>query len=310
MSDVIRLKMTPDQTRRLDIALSEALPKYSRRQIKRIIDLGGCHINQQRVRQCGFRLQAGKHYSIHLYPFDPISVESYAASIKWAGQILFQDPYVTAVNKPGGIAAAATRASVKHHLTAFLQHNQLVPDFAECIHRLDLPTSGIILLGHSPAAISRFSQLFQRKKISKFYLAVVSQRPAQSEWHIEAYLSRQVNQAGKVLLSAKAREGYRYSLTNFRILESTGNRHLLLCQPQSGRLHQLRVHLASIGCPIDGDRLYGSQELSAGAMMLHCCRLAFVHPFSGKNVDLNSGIPARIREFGWSLTSSEIRYPE
>ena len=207
-----------------------------------------------------------------------------------AAELVYLDDALIVVNKPAGLLAVPGRGPDKADcLSARLQ--AIHPD-AQIVHRLDMATSGLILLARGAEAQRRMSTAFAERRVAKTYIAVVDGLPAADAGEIDLPLSadwpNRPRQKVDVLLGKP-------SCTRWQVLSrdpSRGQTRLLL-QPVTGRSHQLRLHLSAIGHAILGDRLYASAAVAGTAprLLLHASRLQFDHPDHGQALDLASAPP-------------------
>jgi tRNA pseudouridine32 synthase/23S rRNA pseudouridine746 synthase len=192
-------------------------------------------------------------------------------------EIVYEDDYLLAVNKPAGLLSVPGRGPGKSDcLSARVQLNY--PE-ARIVHRLDMETSGLMLFARSPETQRQLGKLFEARKIRKTYIAVVHGKTRTKSGTIDLPLI--ADWPNRPLQKVDFKHG-KPSQTKFALLEyeAESDRTRLQLEPVSGRSHQLRVHLHSIGHPILGDRLYQSPvfESQSERLMLHASRLEFQHP--------------------------------
>lgn len=193
-------------------------------------------------------------------------------------ELLHADAALLVAVKPAGLLSVPGRGPDKQDcLSARLQI--LFPD-ACIVHRLDMATSGLMLFSRGPAMQRRLSMMFQGREIEKRYVAVCSGRLCEDTGEIDLPLSP--DWPNRPLQRVDLEHG-KPSLTRYRVLEKNVARSRVELEPVTGRSHQLRLHLASIGHPILGDALYGDAH-SAPRLLLHACRLRFAHPFTGESL--------------------------
>jgi RluA family pseudouridine synthase len=209
--------------------------------------------------------------------------------------ILYESREILIVDKPAGLAVHASVGHEEHNLTA--QVCALLAargDSFSCapVHRLDIGTSGPVLFGKGKKACSEFGKMFMLHDVEKNYLAL-----AQGRLPGSGMLCSPVTAKGK------EKEAH----TSFRALQRSDAASLIELTLYSGRQHQIRRQLADLGHPLFGDRRYaGSCPPNLGRLFLHCCRLAFVDPFSGSMVAIDSPLPPHLNIF---LTELGIVYP-
>ncbi len=210
--------------------------------------------------------------------------------------ILFEDRYLIAVHKPGGllsIASAGERTRTVHRiLNDRLQRASHGRERAFIVHRLDREVSGIMLLARSPEIQERLQTGWPRAE--KLYSALVQGRPPRPEGTIRSWLRE--SPVHKVYSCPEGPEA-RLAVTHYRQVAAYPRHALLEVRLETGRKHQIRVHLADLGCPIVGDRRYGARPSPIGRFGLCAHVLAFDHPVTGRRVRLEIPVPRSMREF-------------
>jgi tRNA pseudouridine32 synthase/23S rRNA pseudouridine746 synthase len=202
--------------------------------------------------------------------------------------VIFEDADILALNKPAGLSSQGGRIAVPtldELLAAFAKSSGVKP---RLVHRLDRDTSGVILAARSQPAAAFLGKAMMARRFRKTYLAIVAPgAPESRNGTIEAALIRQdIGREAYVRVTADDEPGAQAALTRYRTLKADGIAALVELSPRTGRMHQLRVHLASIGRPIAGDARYGGALALAGQavprLMLHAQALAFPHPAGGE----------------------------
>jgi 23S rRNA pseudouridine1911/1915/1917 synthase len=226
--------------------------------------------------------------------------------------VLVEEESFIAIDKPAGLPIHTTAKFWRNTLTALLR--ELYPGQAvQVCHRLDRETSGVLLIARGPAASSSLKMAFARRKVAKTYLAVVRGVPAASEGVIDRPM-KLLETRTRIMMGIAA-DGLP-AVTRYRVRQSFGSHALLELNPETGRQHQIRVHLAAIGHPIVGDKLYGAGEEAFVAycdggltpellarfdglprQALHAHRLVFPHPRTGEGVTVESPLPADLSAF-------------
>ena len=250
---------------RLDDAIATLCSGVSKSEARRIIDRGGCTVNVALVRVASRSVKAGDIIEIGVMEkgrFEELLLPPEA--------LLYEDSELIAVNKPAGINSQRTPYQLKGTLEYWVCEyfkSQGNSEPARVVHRLDRGTSGAMIFPKQRQAAAWLSKQFQDGLVNKLYLALVNGRPEQEVWTVDAPI-------GKV---ASARygivEGGKAATTEFRTVAASGELSLVEARPLTGRTHQIRVHLASVGLPILGDTTYGGGN--AGRMMLHCAEMKF-----------------------------------
>jgi len=213
-----------------------------------------------------------------------LTAEETAAVRSW---VIHEDAHVIAINKPGGLTS---QGGVRHVNTlddllwAFARSNGKRP---ELVHRLDRDTSGVILSARTKPAAGFLGKAIQARKLTKTYLALVSEPPVPPSGRIETPLLRvEVGRESWIKVADLETPGAQASQSRYRTLASSEDGALIELEPFTGRMHQLRVHMASIGRPLIGDVKYGGALTAAGRaaprLMLHAASLDFPHPEGGR----------------------------
>ena len=216
----------------------------------------------------------------------PVSLtdEEIAAVRSW---VLHEDAHVLVLNKPAGLSSQGGR--IKAHtlddlLWAFMRSNGKRP---ELVHRLDRDTSGVILAAKTKPAAGFLGKALQARRLVKSYVALVSAAPEPRQGVIDVPLVRQeIGRESYMRVAAPETPGAQASLSRYRTVAASEEGALVELEPKTGRMHQLRVHMASIGRPLVGDARYGGALTFAGRaaprLMLHAAKLTFPHPEGGR----------------------------
>ncbi|HXV00614.1 MAG TPA: RluA family pseudouridine synthase [Caulobacteraceae bacterium] len=222
------------------------------------------------------------------------------------GLVIFEDADILALDKPPGLSSQGGRiavATLDELLAAFAKPSGVKP---RLVHRLDRDTSGIILAARSQPAAAFLGKAMMARRFRKTYLAIVAPgAPRPVSGVIEAPLIRQdIGREAFIRLAAPGEAGAQAALTRYRTLEADAVRALVELAPRTGRMHQLRVHLASIGRPIAGDARYGGALALGGRpvprLMLHAQALAFPHP-AGGDLRIEAPMPADMAALAESI---------
>lgn len=198
-------------------------------------------------------------------------------------QLLHVDPALVVVDKPAGLLAVPGRGEAgRINLTAQVQAQ--FPD-ALVVHRLDMGTSGLMLFARGAEAQRQLGKDFAARRVAKRYVAVVEGLLRQEEGEISAALRLDWPRRPRQLIDPFHGKP---SLTRWRCVARDAATSRVELEPVTGRSHQLRVHMMSIGHPIRGDELYGPLPLRAERLLLHAARLSFDHPAHGGRIELRS----------------------
>ena len=288
-----RLQVTTSSSppQRLDQYLSQSIVDLSRTAAKKVIDLGGVHINGRRVRSCSTSICSGDSVEVYIdhLPLDPYRLTG--------SDILYQDQYIIVINKPAMIDTQPTHARFKGTLFEALQWHLKDPfrprqkaDIG-MVQRLDRGTSGIIVFSIHPRAHKEMTRVFLQHEIKKNYLAVVQGAPEGERGEIRSFLarSRKENRVKSV------EKGGKEAITRFKTAERFPDFSLLNIEILTGRSHQIRAHMSEQNCPLVGDERYGGSSMVAGIKvarhLLHAEKLAFHHPVLDKDMAFVAPLP-------------------
>tara|TARA_Y100000385_G_C12958693_1_gene578776 strand:+ start:387 stop:1055 length:669 start_codon:yes stop_codon:yes gene_type:complete len=209
-------------------------------------------------------------------------------------KILYEDNHLIAINKRSGDIVQGDKTGdtplsdfVKKYIKK--KYNKSGEVFLGTIHRLDRPTSGIIIYARTSKALARMNKQFREKKIQKTYWAVVNNKPPNNSGILENYLLK--NQKQNKSYISKSSEG-KHAILYYKILNKLDNFYHLEIKPKTGRHHQIRVQLANIGCIIKGDLKYGAKRSNKDASIhLLAQKLEFIHPVKNELLSITAPVP-------------------
>lgn len=229
--------------------------------------------------------------------FEPPEAPPPLAAEKVDLRIAYEDEHLLVVDKPAGVVVHPSPG----HATGTLVHGVLAHGAAGgdeerpgIVHRLDRDTSGLLVVARSDEAYERLRELVQAHGLERTYAALVRGRPRSRRGRIEAPIGRDRRDPTRQSLST---DSPRDAVTHFELLELLGQHALLRVDLETGRTHQIRVHLAAIGLPVVGDSVYGIPDPALGRQFLHAARLAFEHPFTGERVEVESPLPGELARY-------------
>lgn len=264
---------------RLDRVLPQLVPGLSRGQARRLIAAGAVFVDGRRCRVASRPVRAGAR----------LRVEEDAPALAQApapAAILYEDDACLAVDKPAGMPAAPTRTAAAgtalDELRQHLRRRDGRPRELWPVHRIDRETSGILLFAFDAGAAGRLGAAFADRRVEKEYRAWVAGVTADDAGTVRAPLRAERRRA-------VVDDAGRAAETHWWVIERQADRTLLRVVPITGRMHQIRAHLAAIGHAVIGDRVYGGPR--AARLMLHASRLRFPHPRSGEWVEVRSSPP-------------------
>jgi 23S rRNA pseudouridine1911/1915/1917 synthase len=213
-----------------------------------------------------------------------------------APRIVWEDEQLAVVDKPAGLVVhpGAGRASgtLVDALEGMLAGGD--PERPGIVHRLDRDTSGLMVVARSEEAHRRLSDLVRAHEIERTYLALVRGRPASRSGRIEAPIGRDRDDPVRVSLET---DSPRDAVTHFEVERLLPGHALLRVRLETGRMHQIRVHLAAIDLPVVGDAVYGVPDPALGRQFLHATALAFSHPFTNERLELELPLPPDLQAY-------------
>ncbi|HEX2044800.1 MAG TPA: RluA family pseudouridine synthase [Gaiellaceae bacterium] len=213
-------------------------------------------------------------------------------------RVAWEDEHLLVVDKPAGVvvhpSAGHAGGTLVHGLLAHAIGGGDVPERPGIVHRLDRDTSGLLVVARSEEAHRRLQRLLRRRELVREYLALVRGRPRSRRGRIEAAVGRDRRDPTRVSLDTATP---RDAVTHFELLELLRGHALLRVRLETGRTHQIRVHLAAVDLPVAGDPVYGIPgDLGLERQFLHAARLSFPHPFTGAAVAAESALPGDLED--------------
>jgi len=239
------------------------------------------------------RLAAGDVLEVEVPESRPSTLEPEQLDLR----IAYEDEHLLVVDKPAGIVVHPSAGHASGTLVhGLLGHAAAGGEEAErpgIVHRLDRDTSGLLVVARSEEAHRRLQGLLRQRKLVREYVALVRGRPRSRRGRIEAPIGRDRGDPKRVSLDTYTP---REAVTNFEVVETLRRHALLRVALETGRTHQIRVHLAAIDLPVAGDPVYGVEgDLGLERQFLHAARLAFPHPMSGDPVECESPLPPELQ---------------
>ena len=249
--------------------------------------MGGAVLVDGMQRPKSHRLAGGEEVSVDL------PAERSLEPVELALPVVLEDEHLLVVDKPAGLVAhpagPGERTTLAHGLLA-LGAAGGDPARPGLVHRLDRDTSGLLVVARSDEAHARLARMIRERKVERRYLALVRGTPRSLTGRITAPIGRDRHDRRRHSLDTASP---RDAVTWFEVLETMGDRSLLEVRLETGRTHQIRVHLEAIELPVCGDPVYGvARDLGLERQFLHAHRLRCRHPFSGVELDLSSPLPA------------------
>ena len=291
---------------RLDQYLAAVCQELSRTSARKVIDLGGVHLDGRRIRGCSRAVKTGERVEVYL---DRLPLEPYRIS---PAEIIYQDSYLIVLNKPAGVDTQPTRARFKGTIYEALQHHlqdpfrlHLKPELG-MVQRLDRGTSGLMVFSIHQRAHKKLTEMFVDHQVEKYYLALVAGIPEQPTAEIRSLLAR----SRKQNLVKSVEKGGKEAITRYRLAETFAETSLLDIDLLTGRSHQIRAHMSEQGWPLLGDTDYGGPaQIGSFALsrpLLHAAKLAFRHPVTGEPLQFTLEVPNDFSQMLGLLRSGPI----
>ena len=211
-------------------------------------------------------------------------------------QIVFEDNHILVINKAAGQLVQGDKTgdlSLLDLIKNFIKNRDHKPGnvFLGLVHRIDRPTSGLVIYAKTSKALSRLTQMVKNREIKKTYWAVVPKVEIPKSQRLIHYLQKN-EKNNKATVFPKVTEGAKESILNYKVIKILDNFQLLEVDLETGRHHQIRAQLSKIGIPIKGDLKYGSARSNPdGGIHLHARKLEFVHPVTGEKVEITAPVP-------------------
>lgn len=330
MSGVQKLTVEKDEAeQRLDRWLRRRWPHVTQGRIEKLCRRGEVRVDGKRVK-AATRVEPGQVIRV---PPLPVSAEAASAMPEHAvdaklaemlrASVLFRDEHLLVINKPPGLAVQGGSGQKQHLGSALPALCFDREDPPRLIHRLDRDTSGVLVLARTGASATALGKLFRTREVEKLYLAAVAGRPEPQAGTIRYGLVKAGGKGDERMQvlhpdDVTATSGARGAMTDYRVLDQAGGRAAsVVLRPVTGRTHQLRAHMAALGCPIAGDGKYGGRgQVNLGdgwgaglggglsrKLHLHAWRLRFRHPFETRDLNLSAPMPEHMKRtwemFGW-----------
>jgi len=329
MADPREIAVPPDAAgQRLDHFIATQLEGVSRSRVQLLLDQGDVLVNNAQAKP-SLKLRGGEQILI--------TGEPHPAPLKATPQdipldVIFEDKHLAVINKPAGMmvhAGAGETEDARNSNTLvnalLFRFNALSSTGGELrpgiVHRLDKDTSGLIVVAKNDAAHVKLAELFSSRQIRKTYVAFVHGLVERQKGSVTAAVSR--DPVRRTRMTTKPSENSRTAISHYEVVQRLETRFgkftLVRVRIETGRTHQIRVHMASLGHPVVGDTLYGAsgrlvdqasqtsskaarrnnepERLKLGRNFLHAARLEFTHPFTAKPLELEAALPAELTEF-------------
>lgn len=294
---------------RLDQALVELVPEFSRSYLQQLVDLEGVTINGKLARKPSSRVKAGDSGVIELRPTPQSQAFKPEAM---ALELAYEDEHLLVINKPAGLVVHPAPGNWSGTLlNGLLAHDAQAMNLprAGIVHRLDKDTSGLMVVARTRPVMDALVRSIAAREVGRQYVAL-AHRPwtGSRTREVDAPIGRDPRNRLRMAVVDLMKSPGKLARTDIELLQNCDQGCLVRCTLHTGRTHQIRVHMASIGHPLVADELYGGAP-AAGMQRqaLHACRLSFVHPVTQKSMDFRAILPADLNQ---ALSDWALRYNE
>ena len=285
---------------RLDLFVLEHVNGLSRTQVQTLIREGQITVDGK-IEKTGFKFKGGEIVNVTIPAIEETTLEPEDIDL----DILYEDDELAVINKPAGMVVHPgigheTGTLVNAILGRYPELADMIDDLDTqdrlgIVHRLDKGTSGLIVVARNKATLLHLMNQFQERTVDKEYLALLENAPKSPVGRVEAPIARDPRQRKRMWVD---RDG-KPAVTEFTVLDDQyqEGRTLVKLKLLTGRTHQIRVHMAFIGCPVVGDAIYGrrKQRLKLKRQFLHAAELAFDHPTTGERLEFSSPLPESLQ---------------
>lgn len=290
---------------RLDKHLAEEMADLSRSRIKELVQAGEVLVNGKKSK-VSYKVQKGDLIQVTVLPLEPLKLEAENIPL----DIVYEDEDVIVVNKPQGMVVHPAAGHPSHTLVnALLYHTRDLADSPEgfrpgIVHRIDKDTSGLLMVAKNAAARESLEKQLAAKSNKRQYLAIVHGNFAEEEGTIDAPIGRNPKDRKQMAVVEKGKS----AVTHFKVLEQYQGYSLVECQLETGRTHQIRVHMAYIGHPLAGDPLYGPRKTLPGhGQFLHAKTLGFKQPSTGEWLEFSVQPPEIFQQTVADLRKKRVK---
>jgi 23S rRNA pseudouridine1911/1915/1917 synthase len=279
-----------EQGARLDKYVAEHCEELSRTQTQKLISDGYIKVND-RIAKAGHKLNTGDRLTVNIPSPTPTTLTPEPIPL----HIIYEDDDLLVIDKPAGLTVHPAPGHPAHTLVnAVLSHLSSLPDTGDwqrpgIVHRLDRDTSGVMIVAKNSASHSNLTDQFKARSVTKAYQVLVKGHLTPEDGTIEAPVGRDPRHRQRMAVVAESRG--REARTEYHVVNYIGDYTLLEVRPETGRTHQIRVHLGAIGYPVVGDKVYGIKSPHLPRQFVHASLLGFKLPSTGEYIEFTSPLP-------------------
>lgn len=306
--EIILEALIEDKGKRLDAFVAENVEELTRSYLQQLIEEGHVTIEGKGKIKAGLKLKGNELIKVIIPEPEELNIEAENIPI----DIVYEDKDLVVVNKssnmvvhpaPGNYSGTLVNA-ILYHIKDLSSINGVIRP--GIVHRLDKDTSGLIVIAKSDEAHVKMVDSFKDKTIKKSYIAIVKGVIGRDNGRIETLIGRNPNDRKKMAVVEK---NGKIAISNFTVLDRSNKHTLVRVDIETGRTHQIRVHMKHLGYPIEGDIVYGNGKDYAKRQMLHAFRLSFIHPITESSINLKGNLPEDfidcLKHFGLNIETTE-----
>lgn len=280
---LIFIAESDDKDKRLDAFLQEEMDDFTRSHIQKFIDGGNVIVEGASKIKNGYKLKGREKITVNIPADEELKIEAEDIPL----DIVYQDSDIVVINKAPGVCVHPAPGhqsgtlvnGILYHIKDLSGINGVTRP--GIVHRLDMDTSGLIVIAKHDNAHTKLVEMFQNKEVNKTYIALLKGALNKKKGRIETLIGRDPSERKRMGVVDK---NGKMAITNVDVIAVKGNHTFVKVNIETGRTHQIRVHMKAIGFPIDGDVVYGRGGIAA-RQMLHAYRLEFNHPITGEKLD-------------------------
>lgn len=281
---------------RLDVYVAQLCPEMTRNWVQKLVEMGSILVDSQQVK-ASFKLKPGHKVQISIPEPEPVAILPEAIPL----DVVYEDQDVVVVNKPQGMVVHPSTGNYSGTLVnALLYHchdlsginGMMRPGI---VHRIDKDTSGLLMVAKNDMAHAKLAEQIKDRQVTRKYLALVHGNLPEPKGMIDAPIGRDTKDRQKM---AVVHHNSKPARTHYIVLHRYGEYTLVECKLETGRTHQIRVHMAYLGHPVVGDPKYGPRKphLTDKGQFLHAAVLGFEHPRTGEYIEFQSPLPADMQQ--------------
>lgn len=289
--ELLEIFVDSEDNERLDLYLSQEMNDVSRSYIQKLIKEGLVKVNNKAVK-AKYIVSEGDYIQVHLPEPKKLEIESENIAI----DVVYEDEDIAVVNKPQGMVVHPAPGNYSgtlvnallYHLNSLSSINGIIRP--GIVHRIDKDTSGLLMIAKNNLAHEELSKQLKAHTINRIYYALVDGNIKEEKGTVDAPIGRHpVDRKKMTVISLNSRE----AVTHFKVLERFGQYTLIEAKLETGRTHQIRVHMSFISHPVTGDPLYGgkNQRFRTSGQLLHAKTIGFIHPRTKKYLEFDSPLP-------------------